>query len=80
MKTELDANKIYLETSKEVEIKKIEDVFDQVTREEPLKGIENFFIDDNDIFDHDEISERDWKFIMDLIDRNNFIADTKKVY
>ena len=43
-----------------------------------MKDIENFFIDDNDVFDHDEISESNRKFIMDLIDRTNFIADTKK--
>ena len=78
IKTEPDANKVDLETSKETEIKKIEDVFDEVKREETLKDIENFFIDDNDIFNHHEISKSNQKFIMDLIDRTNFIADTKK--
>ena len=43
-----------------------------------MKDIEIVFIDDNDIFDHDEISESNRKFIMDLIHRTNFIADTKK--
>ena len=47
IKTELDANKVDLETSEEAEIKKIEDVFDVVKKEETLKYIENFFIDDN---------------------------------
>ena len=42
-----------------------------------MKDIENFFKDDNDISDHDEISESDRKFITDFIDRTNFIADTK---
>ena len=78
IKTELYANKVDLETSKETEIKKIEHVFDEAKIEEPLKDIENFFLDNNAIFDHDEIFESDWKFIMDLIDRSNFIADTKK--
>ena len=56
----------------------IHDVFDKVKQEKPLKDIENFFINDNDIFDNDEISEGDRRFIMDLIDRTTFIADTKK--
>ena len=77
IKTELDANKVDLETFKEAEIRKIEDVFDEVKREEPLRDIENFFKDDNDIFDHDEISETDPKFITDFIDRTSFIVDTK---
>ena len=78
IKTEPDANKVDLETSKETEIKKIEDAFDEVKREETLKDIENFFIDNNDILNHHEISKSNQKFIMDLIDRTNFIADTKK--
>ena len=41
-----------------------------------MKDIEKIFIDDNDIFDHDEISERSQQFIMDLIDQTNFTADT----
>ena len=43
-----------------------------------MKDIENFFIDNNDIFDHDGIPENDRKFNMDLIDRTSSIADTKK--
>ena len=43
-----------------------------------MKDIEIFFIDDNDIFYHDEISESNQQFIMDLIDWTNFTADTKK--
>ena len=77
-KNELDASKVDLETSKEAEIKKIEDVFDKVKKEEHLKDIQNFFIDDNDIFDHDEISESDRQSIMDFIDQTNFIVNTKK--
>ena len=78
IKTELDGNKVDLETSKKVKIKKNEDVFDEVKREEPLKDIEKIFIDNNDILDHDEISESDQKFIINLINRTDFITDTKK--
>ena len=53
-------------------------VFDEFKQEEPLRDIENFFIDDNDIFDSNEISEANRRFIMDLIDRTAFIADEKK--
>ena len=56
----------------------MQNVFEEVKQEEPLRDIENFFIDDNDIFDSDEISEADRQFIMDLTDRTTFIADKKK--
>ena len=36
-----------------------------------------FFIDDTDIFEQENVSEKDRKFIMDLIDRTTFIADAK---
>ena len=45
--------------------------------EEPL-NVENFFIDDNDIFDSEEISNEDMEFIIDLFTRTNFIANAKK--
>ena len=35
----------------------MQDIFDEVKEEEPLKDIENFFIYDNDTFDHDQISK-----------------------
>ena len=54
IRTELEINKFDIEASKDAEIKKILDVFDEVKQDEP---IETFFIDDNDLFDHDEISE-----------------------
>ena len=66
--------KVDLKDSKEVELKKIQGVFDEVQEGD----IKDFFIDDSDIFDSDEISESDKKFIMDLIDRTSFIADTKR--
>ena len=78
IKIELEVNKVDLEASKEAKIKKIQDIFEEVTQEELLKDIENFFIDDDDIFDNDEITEGDKKLIMNLIDRTTFTADTKK--
>ena len=78
IKSYLDANKVDLEASKEAEIKKIEGAFDEVKKKEPLKDIEYFFKDGNNIFDHDEISESNWQYILDLVDQTNFIADTKK--
>ena len=78
MKNELEQNKVDLKLAKEAEIKRVQDVFDEVKHEKPLRDIENFFIDDNDIFDSDEISEADRWLIMDLINRTAFIADAKK--
>ena len=43
--------------------------------------MENFIIDDNDIFDSEEISNADREFIIDLINRinrTNFIADAQR--
>ena len=42
-------------------------------------NVENFFIDDNDIFDSEEISNVDGEFIIDLINGTNFIVNTKKI-
>ena len=78
LKSELEQNKVDLKLSKEAEIKRVQDVFDEVKQEEPLRDIEKFFIDDNDIFNSDEISEADRRFITDLINRTTFIADKKK--
>ena len=75
IRTELEINKVDIEASKDAEIKKIQDVFDEVKQDEP---IETFFIDDNDLFDYVEISEDNRRFIMDIIDRTTFIADAKK--
>ena len=43
-----------------------------------MKRTEKFFIDNNDILDHDEISESNQKFVISLINRTDFITDTKK--
>lgn len=56
----------------------MQDVFDEVKKEEPLYDIETFFMRDNDISDSDDISDADREAIMDLINRNTFIADAKK--
>ena len=50
------------------------------TKKAPVEeeNIKDYFIDDNDIFDSDEISESNRKFILDLIDRTSFIADMKR--
>ena len=66
LKSELEQNKIDLKLSKEVQIKRMQNVFEEVKQEEQLRDIENFFIDDNDIFDSDEISEADRQFIIDF--------------
>ena len=71
IKSELEQDKVDIQVSRESDIKKVQDVFDEVKEEE-----ENFFIDDNDIFDSEEISNADREFIIDLINRTNFIADT----
>ena len=43
-----------------------------------MDDIETFFIPDNDIFDSDDNSEANRRFIMDLIDGTSFITDAKK--
>ena len=73
IKSELEQDKIDIQVSRESDIKKVQDVFDEVKEEE-----ENFFIDDNDIFDSEEISNAYREFIIDFINRTNFIADAKK--
>ena len=45
---------------------KVQDVFEEVKREEPI-NVENFFIDDNDVFESEGISNADREFIIDFI-------------
>ena len=61
---------------KEAELKKLEGFFDEIKQEKPLDNIETFFIPDNDIFDSDDISAADWRFIM-LTRNYAFNADPK---
>ena len=78
IKSELEQDKVDIQVSRESDIKKVQDAFDEVKEEEPL-NVENFFIGDNDIFENEEISNADREFITDLIDRINFIVDGKKL-
>ena len=66
-----------MQVSRESDIKEVHDVFDEVKEEEPL-NVENFFIGDNDIFDSEGIANADMEFIIDLINKSNFIANSKK--
>ena len=77
IKSELEQNKVDIQIAKKSGIKKVQDVFDEVNEEEP-SNVKNFSIDDNDIFDSEEISNADSEFIIDLINRTNFIADAKR--
>ena len=78
IKSELEQDKVDIQVSRESDIKKVQDAFDEVKEEEPL-NVENFFIGDNDIFENEEISNADREFITDLIDRINFIVSGKKL-
>ena len=78
MKSELEQDKVDSQVSRESGIKKVQDVFDEVKEEEESLNVENFFIDDNDIFDSEEISNTDRELVTDLINRIHFIADAKK--
>ena len=78
IKSVIDENKADIQISKDVEIKKIQDVFDEVKDKKKIVEPDIFFIDDMDIFDQENVSETDRKPIMDLIDKTNFIADAKK--
>ena len=77
IKSELEQDKVDIQVSRESGIKKVQDIFDKVKEEEPL-NVENFFIDDNDIFDSEKICNADREFIIDLFTRKNFIANAKK--
>ena len=55
IKSELEQDKVNIQVSREPDMKKVQDIFDEVKEEEPL-NVEIFFIDNNDIFDSEEIS------------------------
>ena len=73
----MEQDKVDIQISRESDIKKVQDIFDEVKEEESL-NVQNFFIDDKNIFDSEEVSSADREFIIDLINRTNFIADAKK--
>ena len=72
----MEQDKVDIKVLRESDIKKVHDVLDEVKEEEPL-NVENFFIDDNDIFNSEEIYNADREFIIDHINRTNFIANAK---
>ena len=71
-KSELEQNKVDNQETKEPDLKKVQDVFDKVKEEEPI-NVDNFFIDDNDIFDSEEVFNADREFIIDLINRTSVL-------
>ena len=72
----MEQEKVNIHVSIEPDMKNVQDIFDEVKEEEPL-NVGNLFIDEQDIFDSEEISNTDWEFIIDLINRTNFIANAK---
>ena len=66
-KSELKQNQVDIQTARESDIKKVQDVF-EVKEVEPI-NVEDFFIDDSDIFDSEEISNADRECIIDFINR-----------
>ena len=54
IKSELEQNKVDIQIAKELGIKKGQHFFHEVKEKKPI-NVANFFIDDNDIFDSEEI-------------------------
>ena len=53
-------------------------VDDIVSDEKPINDdIEGIFIDESNIFDHDDMTDKDEKFIIDITDGSNFSFDAK---
>lgn len=69
-------NEVDVEVSKQREDKKIEETIDEILNEKKIiPDTGNIFIDENNIFENDNIEEEDKKFILDLIDRTDFSMD-----
>ena len=77
MTINLEQNKVDIQIREESTIKKLQDVFQEVKEEKSINA-ESFFIDGNDIFDSEEISNADREFIIDLINRPNLIVYAKR--
>ena len=77
MTINLEQNKVDIQIREESTIKKLQDVFQEVKEEKSI-NVESFFIDGNDIFDSEEISNADREFIIDLINRPNLIVYAKR--
>ena len=76
IKSELEQDKVDIQVIRESDIKKVQEGLDNFREEEPL-NVENFFIDNNDVFGSKEISNADREFIIDVVNRTNFIVDAK---
>ena len=69
-------DKVDIQVLREPDIKKVQGAFDDVRKEEPL-NLENFYIGNSNIFGSEEISNADREFIIDLINKTNFIVNAK---
>ena len=70
-KSELELNKVHIQIGKNQILKKCR----AEIKEEKSLNFKNLFVDNNDIFDNEENSNAETEFIIDLIDRKNFVAD-----
>ena len=72
-------NKVELDASRDKEEKQVIDLVDGIKENEaPIEqDIEDLFIDDNDLFENDDIIQDHKKFIRELIDRADFASSTK---
>ena len=69
----MESNEVGIAVSKEMEDKMIEEPIDGIVDEKKIiPDIEDFFIDEKNIFKNDNIEEEDKKFILDLIDKADF--------
>ena len=69
-------NEVDVEVSKLREDKKIEETIDEILNEKKIiPDTGDIFIDENNIFENDNIEEEDKKFILNLIDRTDFSMD-----
>ena len=72
----MESNEFGIAVSKEMEDKLIEETIDGIVDEKKIiPDIEDFFIDEKNIFKNDNIEEEDKKFILDLIDKADFSMD-----
>ena len=76
MDIELKINKVDTQATENKEIKQIVDLINEVNQQAPVnKDIEDIFIDENDLFNGDDVSPEDKIFMMDIIDKTNFVKD-----
>lgn len=76
LNTTMKFNEVDVEVSKQREDKKIEETIDEILNEKKIiPDTGDIFIDENNIFENDNIEEEDKKFILNLIDRTDFSMD-----